>query len=34
VISKGLTPDQAVVIDGQYRLVNGSKIKIVAPQAS
>ena len=34
VISKGLDRDQNVVIDGQYRLVNGSKIKIVSPQTS
>ncbi len=34
VISKGLDRDQTIVVDGQYRLVNGSKIKIVAPQAS
>jgi multidrug efflux system membrane fusion protein len=31
VIAKGLSANQNVVIDGQYRLVNGSKVKTSAP---
>ena len=31
VIDKGLTADQAIVVEGQYRLTNGSKIKTDAP---
>ncbi len=35
VIQKGLEPDQNVVVDGQYRLTNGVKIKTgAAPHAS
>jgi multidrug efflux system membrane fusion protein len=31
VIEKGLAPNQSVVVEGQYRLTNGTKIKAAAP---
>ncbi len=34
VIGKGLSADESVVVDGQYRLVNGAKVKNVPAQAS
>jgi membrane fusion protein, multidrug efflux system len=34
VITKGLAADQRVVVDGQYRLTDGSKVKLNAPQAA
>jgi len=36
VISGGLTPGETVVVDGQFRLVNGSRIRIMpaAPKAA
>jgi multidrug efflux system membrane fusion protein len=36
VIDRGLTPGETVVVDGQYRLVNGSRIRIMpaAPKAA
>jgi multidrug efflux system membrane fusion protein len=33
VIGKGLEPNQSIVVEGQYRLVNGTKIKILPPKA-
>jgi multidrug efflux system membrane fusion protein len=32
VVTKGLSPGEQVVVDGQYRLTNGSRIKRSAPQ--
>src|SRR5437899_1222233 len=32
VVAKGLSPGEQVVVDGQYRLTNGSRIKRSAPQ--
>src|SRR6266446_1864842 len=32
VVSKGLSPGEQVVVDGQYRLTNGARIKRSAPQ--
>jgi multidrug efflux system membrane fusion protein len=34
IIEEGLTPGERVVVDGQYRLQPGSKIRIVEPVAS
>lgn len=34
VIAKGLNAGEQVVVDGQYRLTDGSKIRIAAPQAT
>ena len=34
VITKGLAAGQRVVVDGQYRLTDGSKVKIAPPQAA
>lgn len=34
VIEQGLTPGERVVVDGQYRLQPGSKVRIVEPVAS
>lgn len=34
VITKGLAADQRVVVDGQYRLTDGSKVKFNPPQAA
>ena len=34
VIAKGLNAGEQVVVDGQYRLTDGSKIRIAAPQAA
>jgi multidrug efflux system membrane fusion protein len=31
VIGKGLGPNQKIVVDGQYRLTNGSKVRTAAP---
>src|SRR6266702_3714152 len=31
VISKGLSPGEKVVVDGQYRLTKGAKVRIAAP---
>lgn len=33
VIGKGLTPGEKVVVDGQYRLTNGSRVRPVPPQS-
>jgi membrane fusion protein, multidrug efflux system len=33
VVTKGLTAGERVVVDGQYRLTNGARVKISAPQA-
>jgi membrane fusion protein, multidrug efflux system len=32
VVTKGLLPGERIVVDGQYRLTNGSRVKPVAPQ--
>jgi multidrug efflux system membrane fusion protein len=32
VVTKGLAPGERVVVDGQYRLTNGSRVKLVAPR--
>jgi multidrug efflux system membrane fusion protein len=32
VVTKGLSPGERIVVDGQYRLTNGSRVKPVAPQ--
>jgi membrane fusion protein, multidrug efflux system len=32
VITKGLAPGERVVVDGQYRLTNGARVKLSAPQ--
>ena len=32
VITKGLSTGERVVVDGQYRLTNGARVKIAAPQ--
>jgi multidrug efflux system membrane fusion protein len=32
VVTKGLSPGERIVVDGQYRLTNGSRVKAVAPQ--
>jgi multidrug efflux system membrane fusion protein len=32
VVTKGLSPGERVVVDGQYRLTNGSRVKPAAPQ--
>jgi membrane fusion protein, multidrug efflux system len=34
VISKGLTPGERVVVDGQYRLTQGARVKILPPRAA
>ncbi len=31
VITKGLTPGEQVVVDGQYRLTDGARVKLLAP---
>jgi multidrug efflux system membrane fusion protein len=33
VVTKGLSPGERVVVDGQYRLTNGARVKLSAPQA-
>jgi multidrug efflux system membrane fusion protein len=33
VVTKGLAAGERVVVDGQYRLTNGARVKISAPQA-
>jgi membrane fusion protein, multidrug efflux system len=33
VVTKGLSAGERVVVDGQYRLTNGARVKISAPQA-
>ena len=33
VITKGLTPGERVVVDGQYRLTEGARVKILAEPA-
>jgi multidrug efflux system membrane fusion protein len=33
VIGKGLTPGEKIVVDGQYRLTNGSRVRL-APAKS
>ena len=30
VMTKGLTPGERVVVDGQYRLTNGARVKVAA----
>jgi multidrug efflux system membrane fusion protein len=32
VVTKGLSPGERIVVDGQYRLTNGSRVKPLAPQ--
>ena len=32
VVTKGLSPGERIVVDGQYRLTNGSRVKPTAPQ--
>jgi multidrug efflux system membrane fusion protein len=32
VITKGLSAGERVVVDGQYRLTNGARVKISTPQ--
>jgi multidrug efflux system membrane fusion protein len=34
VVTNGLTPGERVVVDGQYRLTNGARVKLSAPQAA
>jgi len=34
VITKGLTPGERVVVDGQYRLTQGARVKILPPRTS
>jgi multidrug efflux system membrane fusion protein len=34
VITKGLSPGERVVVDGQYRLTQGARVKILPPRAS
>jgi membrane fusion protein, multidrug efflux system len=31
VISKGLSPGERVVVDGQYRLTDGARVRLLAP---
>ena len=33
VVTKGLSPGERVVVEGQYRLTNGARVKLSAPQA-
>jgi len=33
VIAKGLNPGEKIVVDGQYRLTNGSRVKIAPPKS-
>ncbi len=33
VIGKGLTPGEKIVVDGQYRLTNGSRVRITPPKS-
>jgi membrane fusion protein, multidrug efflux system len=33
VVTKGLSAGDRVVVDGQYRLTNGTRVKLLAPQA-
>ena len=33
VITKGLKPGERVVVDGQYRLTQGARVKILPPRA-
>ena len=33
VVSKGLTPGEHVVVDGQYRLTDGARVRLLPPQA-
>ena len=34
VITKGLTPGEKVVVDGQYRLTNGSRVRLTEPKSA
>jgi multidrug efflux system membrane fusion protein len=34
VVTKGLSAGERVVVDGQFRLTNGARVKISAPQAN
>jgi len=34
VIEKGLSPGERVVVEGQYRLTNGARVKIEAPSGA
>jgi membrane fusion protein, multidrug efflux system len=34
VVTKGLSPGERVVVDGQYRLTQGARVKILPPRAS
>ena len=33
-VTKGLSAGDRVVVDGQYRLTNGSRVKLLAPQGA
>jgi multidrug efflux system membrane fusion protein len=33
VITKGLAPGEKIVVEGQYRLTNGSRVRLAAPNA-
>jgi multidrug efflux system membrane fusion protein len=33
VISKGLQPGEKIVVDGQYRLTNGSRVRLLTPKS-
>ena len=33
VIGKGLTPGEKIVVDGQYRLTNGSRVRLTPPKS-
>ena len=34
VITKGLTPGERIVVEGQYRLTNGAHVRLLPPQAA
>jgi membrane fusion protein, multidrug efflux system len=34
VVSKGLTPGEHVVVDGQYRLTDGARVRLLPPKAA
>jgi multidrug efflux system membrane fusion protein len=34
VIEKGLSPGEKIVVDGQYRLTDGAKVKVAAPETA
>jgi len=33
VISKGVSPGEKVVVEGQYRLTDGARVRIASPQS-